>query len=54
VATAKIAGVLQKITMMFLGIDLPFTIVLDDPSGNSFIENPSAPEVDPNTQVHEK
>jgi len=25
----------------------PFTVVLDDPSGNSFIENPSAPGPDP-------
>jgi hypothetical protein len=37
--------------MMALGIEVPFTIVLDDPSGNSFLENPVAPEADPNMEV---
>jgi len=27
--------------------ELPFTMVVDDPSGNSFVENPSAPNRDP-------
>ena len=26
----------------------PFDVILDDPAGNSFIENPSAPKADPN------
>merc|ERR1719221_2000073 len=30
-----------------LKLDQPFTVILDDPSGNSFIENPSAPGPDP-------
>ncbi|CAN0311607.1 unnamed protein product, partial [Ectocarpus sp. 8 AP-2014] len=34
---------------MSTGMDseLPFTMVVDDPSGNSFVENPSAPNKDP-------
>ena len=31
---------------------VPFTVVLDDPAGNSFIENPLAPQPDPNLQQH--
>jgi len=31
-----------------LKVEQPFTISVDDPSGNSFIENPSAPKDDPN------
>jgi len=27
---------------------VPFTVILDDPAGNSFIENPLAPQSDPN------
>ena len=37
--------------MMAHGITLPFTLVLDDPAGNSFIENPHAPASDPALQV---
>lgn len=34
---------------MSAGVDseFPFTMVVDDPSGNSFVENPSAPNRDP-------
>lgn len=31
--------------------ELPFTMVVDDPSGNSFVENPSAPNKDPALKV---
>ncbi|KAL7536326.1 hypothetical protein ACHAXR_007077 [Thalassiosira sp. AJA248-18] len=31
----------------------PFTIIIDDPAGNSFIENPQAPNPDPNL-THDK
>ena len=31
---------------------LPFSIHLDDPSGNSFLENPFAPRHDPSLRVH--
>ncbi|RWS21395.1 zinc finger protein ZPR1-like protein [Leptotrombidium deliense] len=29
----------------------PFTFILDDPSGNSFVQNPLAPEPDPKMQI---
>lgn len=45
-AAAKIDEVLQKIDY-FLEVDMPFTFIVDDPSGNSFIENPLAPISDP-------
>jgi len=36
-------------------VTTPFTMIIEDPSGNSFIENPSAPRLDPNlTQKHWK
>ena len=30
---------------------LPFTMILNDPAGNSFLENPSAPSKDPNIKL---
>jgi len=30
-----------------LDLTVPFTFILEDPSGNSFVENPSAPAADP-------
>jgi zinc finger protein len=33
------------------GLNLPFTFILDDPSGNSFVENPVAPKADPRMKV---
>ena len=29
----------------------PFDIILQDPAGNSFIQNPFAPQIDPNMKV---
>eukprot|EP01111_Echinosteliopsis_oligospora_P015386 TRINITY_DN6078_c0_g1_i1.p1 TRINITY_DN6078_c0_g1~~TRINITY_DN6078_c0_g1_i1.p1 ORF type:complete len:449 (+),score=135.59 TRINITY_DN6078_c0_g1_i1:47-1393(+) len=34
-----------------IGGQFAFTFVLDDPAGNSFLENPSAPSEDPNMRV---
>lgn len=31
--------------------EMQFTLILDDPAGNSFVENPMAPQEDPNLQV---
>lgn len=45
--TEKIEQVLVKLTMMATGITLPFTISLDDPAGNSYVENLCVPEIDP-------
>lgn len=49
----KVAQVIAKLTMMCAGFDseFPFTMVVDDPSGNSFVENPSAPNKDPALSV---
>jgi len=33
------------------GQNFPFTFVVDDPSGNSFIKNPNAPEIDKNLTI---
>lgn len=49
--TEQIDEFLAKLVMMSAGITLPFTIVVNDPSGNSHIENPSAPDVDPKLTV---
>ena len=46
-----IQNIITQLTMMAHGITLPFTLVLDDPAGNSFIENPHAPASDPALQV---
>lgn len=44
---------IAKLTTMCAGFDsdFPFTMVVDDPSGNSFVENPSAPNKDPALSV---
>ncbi|KAG1707335.1 hypothetical protein DVH05_026527 [Phytophthora capsici] len=49
--TEKIDEFIAKLAMMSTGITLPFTVVLDDPSGNSHIENPHAPAADPKLKV---
>lgn len=52
---AQIAGVIARLALMSAGVDseFPFTMVVDDPSGNSFVENPSAPNRDPALTVSE-
>ncbi|KAE8891036.1 Zinc finger protein [Phytophthora fragariae] len=49
--TEKIDEFIAKLALMSAGISLPFKIVLDDPSGNSHIENPHAPAADPKLKV---
>eukprot|EP01053_Blabericola_migrator_P008477 Blabericola_migrator_1__8476@NODE_441_length_8449_cov_49_535552_g346_i0_p1_GENE_NODE_441_length_8449_cov_49_535552_g346_i0NODE_441_length_8449_cov_49_535552_g346_i0_p1_ORF_typecomplete_len473_score104_76zfZPR1/PF03367_13/1_6e54zfZPR1/PF03367_13/2_8e48OrfB_Zn_ribbon/PF07282_11/50OrfB_Zn_ribbon/PF07282_11/37RNA_POL_M_15KD/PF02150_16/4_3RNA_POL_M_15KD/PF02150_16/1e03RNA_POL_M_15KD/PF02150_16/1_1e02Elf1/PF05129_13/9_3Elf1/PF05129_13/42zincribbons_6/PF07191_12/4_3zincribbons_6/PF07191_12/1_8e02_NODE_ len=44
----KIDAVIQQLRAIVGGEKFPFIIVVDDPAGNSFIENPSAPKKDPN------
>ena len=29
----------------------PFTLIVDDPSGNSFVENPHMPKADPHLKI---
>uniref|UniRef100_A0AAV1UJR3 Zinc finger ZPR1-type domain-containing protein n=1 Tax=Peronospora matthiolae TaxID=2874970 RepID=A0AAV1UJR3_9STRA len=49
--TEKIDDFIVKLAMMATGSTLPFKVVLDDPSGNSHIENPHAPAADPKMKV---
>lgn len=35
----------QRIDKLSTGEELPFTFIVDDPSGNSFVENPYLPKV---------
>lgn len=44
----QISRVICKLSSMADGGILPFTIIMDDPAGNSFIQNPFAPSLDPN------
>ena len=47
----KLDDFIARLLMMATGLELPFTMVLDDPTGNSHIENPSAPASDPNLKT---
>jgi zinc finger protein len=48
----ELTAFLGKLEGAATGSALPFVLTLDDPTGNSFIENPSAPKLDPNMKVH--
>jgi zinc finger protein len=48
--TDKIQVVIDQLFAFARG-EAPFTFVLDDPSGNSFVENPLAPNVDPKMDI---
>lgn len=50
-AAVAVDGFLVKLRDYREGRVLPFSLTLDDPSGNSFIENPSAPKQDANLKV---
>ena len=52
VATAAIDDVIARLALLAAGHDavFPFTLTLDDPAGNSFVETPSAPSADPHFQ----
>ena len=47
----KIKEKIKKLSDTLNGDKFPFELILDDPSGNSFIENPYAPQTDPNIKV---
>ncbi|CCI46297.1 unnamed protein product [Albugo candida] len=49
--TAKLDEFIQKLALLATGITLPFKIIIDDPAGNSHIENPHAPQSDPKMKV---
>lgn len=43
---AKIDEYIQKLQEYIDGKRFPFTLILEDPSGNSFVQNPNAPNKD--------
>lgn len=44
---------IDKLESYAKGEVLPFSLILDDPAGNSYVENPNAPKEDENlTTVH--
>lgn len=47
----KIGQFIMKLREYKNGETLPFTFEVTDPSGNSFIQNPNAPEADPTLKV---
>lgn len=50
-AKSKIQSIIKKLDDVVNEKNLPVTLTLDDPSGNSFIENPFAPQSDPYIKV---
>lgn len=47
----KITQLIKDLNEVLDGKKFPFEFILDDPSGNSFIENPFAPQTDPYIKV---
>ncbi len=47
----KVASIISKLEEYKNGTCFPFTMVLDDPAGNSYIENLLAPKEDPQIQT---
>ena len=47
----EVKQTIKKLSDTLNGDKFPFKLILDDPSGNSFIENPYAPQTDPNIKV---
>ena len=52
-AAAQIDQFVANLALYAAGIMLPFHIVVNDPAGNSFVENPAAPAADPNLVLRE-
>jgi len=48
---AKVAEIIVELGRMSSGVSFPFKIVVNDPAGNSFVENPFAPKSDPKMRV---
>ena len=48
---AKVGEIIDKLNEMADGSMLPFSLALDDPAGNSFIQNPHVPKVDPHMSI---
>lgn len=50
-SAAAVDTFIQRLRDAADGATLPFTFVMDDPTGNSFVENPVAPKPDPHMKV---
>ena len=50
---AQIDKYISKIEDQLITLETDFHLIITDPSGNSFIENPHAPKSDPNTEVQQ-
>lgn len=48
---AQVDEFIARMAMMLSGLSFPVHVVLDDPTGNSFLENPNAPKSDPKLHV---
>lgn len=48
---AQVDEYLATLALYKCGSTLPFTFIVDDPAGNSFVENPAAPRADPRLRV---
>ena len=48
---AQVDEYLAQLALYKCGSALPFTFIVDDPAGNSFVENPTAPRADPRLRV---
>ena len=48
---AQVDEYLARLALYKTGSELPFTFIVDDPAGNSFVENPAAPRPDPKLRV---
>eukprot|EP01029_Cantina_marsupialis_P027597 TRINITY_DN773074_c0_g1_i1.p1 TRINITY_DN773074_c0_g1~~TRINITY_DN773074_c0_g1_i1.p1 ORF type:complete len:535 (+),score=210.96 TRINITY_DN773074_c0_g1_i1:91-1695(+) len=51
-AAKQLDSFVSEMTMYVAGLKFPFTLVLRDPSGNSFVSNPNAPAADPNLKIN--
>jgi singapore isolate B (sub-type 7) whole genome shotgun sequence assembly, scaffold_7 len=47
----QIEAFCKRLDALSSGAELPFTLIVDDPSGNSFVENPYLPKKDPHCRV---
>ena len=47
----KLDDFISQLVLYATGLQLPFTLILDDPTGNSHVENPNAPTWDPNMRT---
>ncbi|XP_038065261.1 zinc finger protein ZPR1-like [Patiria miniata] len=48
----EVAAQIDEFITKLKNLEPPFHLILDDPAGNSFIENPNAPETDPDMTIN--